>query len=274
MFPILGHFQGFTFYTYGTVLLLSLVWIYLLAIRRLDTTLLTREQLDDLGLIILISIWVGGGIVTLLFAWSHDFTYLLENFRFEKFQQVGMLPISLSVLLLLLFYCREKNIPFFKVLDFLMPFFVLGYALQRTLGCFSAGCCYGQPSDLIWAVRFPDTLGVGPVPGIPVHPTQLYMGFTAFLTYAIQRLWQAQHPPAGTLSCIGVIGLFGFYGLTAFVRGDLTSVHHIGSFPINQLVAGLICVAGLAGLVWIQYAESKKKPGEKDPPPVQKHYLH
>lgn len=266
MFPILGHFHGITFYTYGTALLVSLVWIYLLAIRRLDTTLLTREQLDDLGLIVLISIWVGGGIVALLLTESHDFTHLLENFRFETLLQVGTLPISLSVLLLLLFYCRKKTIPFFRVLDFLMPLFVLGYALQRTLGCFSAGCCYGQPSDLIWAVHFPDTGGIGPLPGIPVHPTQLYLGFSAFLTYGIQRLWQTQHPPVGTLTCMGVIGLFGFYGLTAFVRGDLAAVRPIGSFPINQLVSGLICAAGLVGLVWIQYAARQKKPGATDHP--------
>ena len=34
------------------------------------------------------------------------------------------------------------------------------------LGCFVAGCCYGVPTSLPWAVRFDD--------GIPRHPTQLY----------------------------------------------------------------------------------------------------
>lgn len=34
------------------------------------------------------------------------------------------------------------------------------------LGCFHAGCCFGLPSDVAWAVRFHD--------GIPRHPTQLY----------------------------------------------------------------------------------------------------
>ncbi len=36
------------------------------------------------------------------------------------------------------------------------------------LGCFRAGCCYGQPSQLPWAVVFPA------VDSLPRHPTQLY----------------------------------------------------------------------------------------------------
>lgn len=40
------------------------------------------------------------------------------------------------------------------------------------LGCFHAGCCFGRPSDVAWAVRFHD--------GISRHPTQLYeAGFHA-----------------------------------------------------------------------------------------------
>src|SRR5947208_2992900 len=34
------------------------------------------------------------------------------------------------------------------------------------LACFSAGCCYGTPTDLPWAVDFGD--------GVPRHPAQLY----------------------------------------------------------------------------------------------------
>ena len=36
------------------------------------------------------------------------------------------------------------------------------------LGCFHAGCCYGTPTDLPWAVVFPHVDGLGR------HPTQIY----------------------------------------------------------------------------------------------------
>ena len=45
------------------------------------------------------------------------------------------------------------------------------------LGCFAAGCCYGKPTDVPWAVVFTNPLAaanVGTPLGIPLHPTQLY----------------------------------------------------------------------------------------------------
>ena len=44
-------------------------------------------------------------------------------------------------------------------------------------GCLLAGCCYGRPSDVPWAITFTDPVAaanVGTPLGIPLHPTQLY----------------------------------------------------------------------------------------------------
>lgn len=55
--------------------------------------------------------------------------------------------------------------------DLFTPLFPAGYALGR-LACFLAGCCYGRPANLPWAVSFP--AGVEAPAFIPRHPTQLY----------------------------------------------------------------------------------------------------
>ena len=52
------------------------------------------------------------------------------------------------------------------------------------LACFSAGCCYGTPSSLPWAVVFPA------VDALPRHPTQLYE--SAFHLTAALVLFQLQ----------------------------------------------------------------------------------
>ena len=52
----------------------------------------------------------------------------------------------------------------------------LGHVTGR-LGCFAAGCCYGKPTNVPWAVIFTNPLAaanVGTPLGIPLHPTQLY----------------------------------------------------------------------------------------------------
>src|SRR5207253_683315 len=45
--------------------------------------------------------------------------------------------------------------PLAELLDALAPAGVLALAIGR-LGCFLAGCCYGRPSELPWAVVFPE----------------------------------------------------------------------------------------------------------------------
>ena len=50
------------------------------------------------------------------------------------------------------------------------PALAIGHAIGR-LGCFMVGDDYGRPSDLPWAVAFPEGR---PPTSVPVHPTQLY----------------------------------------------------------------------------------------------------
>src|SRR4029453_1539242 len=50
------------------------------------------------------------------------------------------------------------------------PALAFGHLIGR-IGCFLVGDDYGKPSDLPWAVAFPQGL---PPTTVPVHPTQLY----------------------------------------------------------------------------------------------------
>jgi prolipoprotein diacylglyceryltransferase len=70
------------------------------------------------------------------------------------------------------------------------------------LGCFVAGCDYGQVTSAAWAVRFPvgspawrDHVVAGLVPAsrpsLPVHPTQLYEALLAVALFAgVTLLWR------------------------------------------------------------------------------------
>ena len=56
------------------------------------------------------------------------------------------------------------------------------------LGCFRAGCCYGEPTDLPWGVVFPT------IDSLPRHPTQIYeslfhVGAAALLLGCAQQGW-------------------------------------------------------------------------------------
>lgn len=67
-------------------------------------------------------------------------------------------------------FSRIKKLPFWRLVDTLSLGFALCSALGR-IGCLLAGCCYGRPTTLPWAICFPPG---HPTAGYAVHPTQAY----------------------------------------------------------------------------------------------------
>lgn len=106
---------------------------------------------------------------------------------------------------LLVWRARRLNLPVPRYADAAAPALALGYAVGR-LGCFLVGDDYGRPSDLPWAVAFPQgappstagnlrrDFGVAIPPDVPdsavlaVHPTQLYEVGMALVIFAV--LWR------------------------------------------------------------------------------------
>ncbi len=99
----------------------------------------------------------------------------------------GFLGASLAAF----WYLRSRRMPFLPYADVVIPSVALGHFFGR-LGCFAAGCCFGEPSSsgLPWLVRFPPAslayrtlarrpdgaslLAAGGATTLPVHPVQLY----------------------------------------------------------------------------------------------------
>lgn len=76
---------------------------------------------------------------------------------------VGGMLVGISIL-------AVRRLPLIAVLAAATPAFALGHLLGR-VGCFLVGDDYGVPSQLPWAIAFPDGM---PPTTVPVHPTQLY----------------------------------------------------------------------------------------------------
>jgi phosphatidylglycerol---prolipoprotein diacylglyceryl transferase len=60
----------------------------------------------------------------------------------------------IGALAVMIVYFKRKKLPTLKFLDILAPALMLGLSFGR-IGCFMNGCCFGAPTDLPWAVRFP-----------------------------------------------------------------------------------------------------------------------
>ena len=98
----------------------------------------------------------------------------------------------------------------------------LGQAIGR-LGCFAAGCCWGKATQVPWAVTFTDVYAaraVGTPMDTPVHPSQLYESFAAFLIFLF-LLWLAPRKRFHGQVTLAYVALYSAvrFGLE-FLRGD------------------------------------------------------
>lgn len=132
-------------------------------------------------------------------------------------------PVLVTTLLLLYAYTRLRRLSWPWLLDLLVPYALAAFALQRSFGCFLAGCCYGLPTDAAFGVRFPAGSSAGNAyPGLHLHPTQLY--YAAATIGVLLMLWvyrtTATGRRSGDLGLLGLAGLSAGYLAVGSLRGD------------------------------------------------------
>jgi prolipoprotein diacylglyceryltransferase len=129
---------------------------------------------------------------------------------------------------------------------------VLGLGFTR-IGCFLAGCCHGEKTDLPWGVVFPQGSQASRVftgntaPSPPVHPTQLYesaLGF-ALVPLAIYLLKRRKFTGQTFLILIVCYAVGRF--LLEFIRADDDRGTVLGILSTSQFI-GLVLVPLAIGL--------------------------
>jgi phosphatidylglycerol:prolipoprotein diacylglycerol transferase len=61
---------------------------------------------------------------------------------------------AIAALAVIIFYIRRHKLPIRRYLDVIAVGLFFAIAFGR-IGCFLNGCCFGKPTELPWAVRFP-----------------------------------------------------------------------------------------------------------------------
>ena len=136
----------------------------------------------------------------------------------------------------------RRRIPLVPVLAAATPALALGHAIGR-IGCFLVGDDYGVPSDLPWAVAFPEGL---PPTTTPVHPTQLYeMAALLAVAWMLSR-WRRQQRPdrfvlGGYLVAAGAVRfLIEFLRIRESLFGPFALAHALSLLAVT---AGVLLIA-------------------------------
>ena len=124
--------------------------------------------LGILTIVVLIFGSAGSKIYYVIGNWE-EFTQKPIEFFFESSGSGwygGFILGTFSIILTL----KILKFPVLKILDITAPVISIGQVIGR-LGCFLAGCCQGIPTNVPWAVTFPNSLFPK---SVKVHPTQIY----------------------------------------------------------------------------------------------------
>ena len=175
MHPILFQIGNWPVYSYGVLLAVAYLVALQLAVVRARHRGLDGTKVMDLGIYLIIAALVGAKLMLVLV----DFEYFRSQPR-ELLSLVraggvfyGGLLAALGVAIVLV---RRYQLRIWTTADLFAPGIALGHVVGR-LGCLMAGCCYGTPTTMPWAITFTNPLAasnVGTPLGIPLHPTQLY----------------------------------------------------------------------------------------------------
>jgi phosphatidylglycerol:prolipoprotein diacylglycerol transferase len=252
MYPELFHLGPLTVYSYGVLLAAAYLLGLRLAMSRARSRGLDPTTMLDLGIYIIIAALVGAKLLLLVVEFDHYKDNPAELLSLARSGGVfyGGLILAVAVAF---FQIWRKRLPFWQTCDVFAPGIALGQTIGR-LGCFAAGCCYGRPTSVPWAVTFtnPQALAnVGTPLGVPMHPTQLYeSGADLLILLVLLATEKKGRPFPGRTFWLYML----FYGVSRFIvefyRGDPRGVV-FGTMSTSQFIALVIVPVSIAMLYWL-----------------------
>jgi phosphatidylglycerol:prolipoprotein diacylglycerol transferase len=175
MFPRLLELGPVTIYTYGVLLAAAYLLGLKLAMVRAKQRRLDQNRVLDLGIYIIIAALIGAKLLLLATDFGRYTSSPRELLNLAREGGVFYGGLILAVVVAI-WYIRRVGLPLWTTCDVFAPGIALGHVIGR-FGCFFAGCCYGRPTNVPWAITFTNEfagLNSGTPLNVPLHPTQLY----------------------------------------------------------------------------------------------------
>lgn len=177
---------GDTFYipTYGVLVATAFLIGLWLAGKLGRQVGLNPDNIANLAIYCTLSGFLGAKLMMFAFDWDKYAADPRSIFTLETLQAAGVFHGGfLLAFLVAIFYMQRNRMPVLTTMDVFAAPVAFAHAIGR-LGCFAAGCCWGNQCERPWAVTFrnPAAHDITGVPlNVPLHPTQLYESFTGAL---------------------------------------------------------------------------------------------
>jgi len=210
--PAAIRIGSFAIHWYGLMYLMAFAQFLLLGRLRIRSPQYqalgwSYKDLEDLLFAGVLGVVLGGRLGYTLF-YQPGF-YLAHPLNILKLWEGGMSFHGglLGVILAMFWFAHRHKTSFFVVSDLVAPLVPFGLAFGR-LGNFINGELWGRPTDLPWAMIFPQ------VDMLPRHPSQIYQFFgEGILLGVVLWIFSSKPRPLGQVSGLFLLG----YGVCRFL---------------------------------------------------------
>jgi phosphatidylglycerol---prolipoprotein diacylglyceryl transferase len=240
--PVIFRIGPLAMRWYGLMYVFGFVSSYLLAVYQLKKKAfkITRTQLDDLYFYLIVGLIVGARLGYVIF---YNLGFYLQN-PIEVFVvwhggmsfHGGLIGTFLAGYIFL----RRNKLSFFTVIDLIVPTGPPGLMFGR-IGNFINGELYGKPSDVPWAMIFPQGGNVSR------HPSQLYEAFfEGILLFTILWIYKDRKKREGDVFAIFLV-MYGVFRIFCelFREPDFQVGYFMGPINMGQVLSLAMIIFGL-----------------------------
>ena len=183
----------------------------------------------------------------------------LKHF-FDLLRSGGVILAGLiAAVLVALVYFRKHKMNAWQLLDIAAPSIILGQAIGR-IGCFLAGCCYGNMCSTSLGVEFNSKIAhlhTGVPLGVHIHPVQLYNSIANFTIFFILLFIYKKRIFTGQVFLSYMILYSVSRFTTEFFRGDVARITIGGPLADAQYIAIFAFFTGIV-LMILKYRKTRE----------------
>ena len=241
--PVAFSIAGFEVYWYGLMYVIAFLSFWALGQWRAVhcSPRMNPEWVGDLLFYGAIGVILGGRIGYILFyqwnAFLIDWTLLFRIWQGGMSFHGGLI----GVVCVLWLFSKQKKYNFLSLADFVAPLIPPGLLAGR-IGNFINGELWGRPSDLPWAMIFPQ------VDKLPRHPSQLYEAvLEGVMLFAILWVYATKPRATGRVAALFMIAYAVMRFLVEFVRAPDAHIQFVawGWLTAGQLLSVPLLLLGI-----------------------------
>ncbi len=247
MHPVLVKIGSLHVYSYGALVAIGFLVAIRVAARETARLGYDREAFYDMAFWLVLAAIAGARLFHVAVYWPYYAANPAEMYRLWNGGLVFYGGLLAAVLACIVFL-RRRGIPFLPVADAAALGIPLGLSFGR-IGCALAGCCYGKPTTVPWAIVFSDPASLAPL-HVPLHPTQLYESLGGLAIYGVLAATRERFVTPGMRFWTMLI----LYGIARsffeIFRDDPRGF--LGPFSESQVVSAVLIVYAAVSIVVVR----------------------